>query len=250
MHTRVRHSAGLLAAGAAIGLLVAAGWFATGYLGDDDFSPAPVASLTFVAPVADTLQYAMLSTGLSLSFGIVLVAGIVIGSLITSLVTRRFRLEGFVSARHMLRSLTGAALMGVGGAMAYGCTVGQGLTGVSTLALPSFIAVVGYMGGTAARPARRAARAARWRRPSRCSLHGLRHDADLRRQRAVHRTFVGDLEQLLALFVVECALDRDLAVDLVEPAFPGFTLRAVLGVNLGVFQRTATRSSGSDLRSA
>ena len=106
-----------------------------------------MASLTFVAPVADTLQYAMLSTGLSLSFGIVLVAGIVIGSLITSLVTHRFQLEGFVSARNMLRSLTGAALMGVGGAMAYGCTVGQGLTGVSTLALPSFIAVVGYMGG-------------------------------------------------------------------------------------------------------
>ena len=49
---------GVLAAGAAIGLLVAAGWFVTGYLGDDDFSPAPVASLTFVAPVADTLQYA------------------------------------------------------------------------------------------------------------------------------------------------------------------------------------------------
>ena len=144
---RLRPAAGVLAAGAAIGLLVAAGWFATGYLGDDDFSPAPVASLTFVAPAADTLQYVMLSTGLQLNFGVVLVAGIVAGSLITALVTRRFRLEGFVSARHMLRSLTGAALMGAGGAMAYGCTVGQGLTGVSTLALPSFIAVVGYMGG-------------------------------------------------------------------------------------------------------
>ena len=144
---RLRPAAGVLAAGAAIGLLVAAGWFATGYLGDDDFSPAPVASLTFVAPAADTLQYVMLSTGLQLNFGIVLVAGIVVGSLVTALVTRRFRLEGFVSARHMLRSLTGAALMGAGGAMAYGCTVGQGLTGVSTLALPSFIAVVGYMGG-------------------------------------------------------------------------------------------------------
>ncbi len=47
----------------------------------------------------------------------------------------------------MLRSLSGAALMGAGGAMAYGCTVGQGLTGLSTLALPSFIAVVGYLGG-------------------------------------------------------------------------------------------------------
>jgi uncharacterized membrane protein YedE/YeeE len=144
---RLRPAAGLLAAGAAIGLLVTAGWFATGTLGDDDFSPAPVASLTFVAPAADTLQYLMLSTGLQLNFGIALVAGIVIGSLVMALVTRRFRLEGFVSARHMLRSLTGAALMGAGGAMAYGCTVGQGLTGVSTLALPSFIAVAGYMGG-------------------------------------------------------------------------------------------------------
>ena len=144
---RVRHAAGVLTAGAAIGLLVAAGWFVTGYLGDDDFSPAPVASLTFVAPAADTLQYLMLSTGLQLSFGIVVVSGIVLGSLVTALVTRRFRLEGYTSPRHMLRSLSGAALMGAGGAMAYGCTVGQGLTGLSTLALPSFIAVVGYLGG-------------------------------------------------------------------------------------------------------
>jgi len=147
VHARLRQSAGLLAAGAIIGLLVSAGWFATGYLGDDDFNPAPVASLTFVAPAADTLQYVMLATGLQLNFGIALVAGIVVGSFATALVTRRFRLEGFVSAHHMLRSLTGAALMGAGGAMAYGCTVGQGLTGVSTLALPSFIAVAGYMGG-------------------------------------------------------------------------------------------------------
>lgn len=144
---RVRHAAGVLTAGAAIGLLVAAGWFVTGYLGDDDFSAAPVASLTFVAPAADTLQYLMLSTGLQASFGIVVVSGIVLGSLVTALVTRRFRLEGYASPRHMLRSLSGAALMGAGGAMAYGCTVGQGLTGLSTLALPSFIAVVGYLGG-------------------------------------------------------------------------------------------------------
>ena len=74
---RLRGSWRLIAAGVAVGLLVGAGWAVTGYLGDDDFSPVPVASLTFVAPVADTLQYAMLSTGLSLSFGIVLVVGIV-----------------------------------------------------------------------------------------------------------------------------------------------------------------------------
>ena len=54
--------------------LVAGGWFATGYLGADDFNPAPVTSLTFVAPIADTVQYAMLSTGLTLNFGIAMVA--------------------------------------------------------------------------------------------------------------------------------------------------------------------------------
>jgi hypothetical protein len=134
----------------AVGLLIAAGWFATGYLGADDFSPAPVASLTFVAPTADTVQYVMLSTALPLSFGIALVAGTLAGSFVTALLSHRFELEGYGSTRQLLRSIAGAALMGSGGAMAYGCTVGQGLTGLSTLALPSFLAVAGIVAGAAA----------------------------------------------------------------------------------------------------
>src|SRR5882757_2959509 len=131
---------GLIAAGVAVGLLVTAGWFATGYLGADDFNPAPVTSLTFIAPIADAVQYAMLSTGLTLNFGITMVAGVFAGSLATALATGRFQLEGFSSPRHMLRSIGGAALMGAGGVMAFGCSVGQGLTGLSTLALASFVA--------------------------------------------------------------------------------------------------------------
>jgi uncharacterized protein len=149
-HAPFLRSRGQIAAGVAVGLLVAAGWFATGYLGADDFSPTAVTSLTFIAPIADSVQYAMLSTGLSLNFGIVAVAGVVAGSLATALVTRRFHWEGFNSPRHMLRSIGGAALMGAGGAMAYGCSIGQGLTGLSTLALPSFVAVGGILLGTAA----------------------------------------------------------------------------------------------------
>jgi uncharacterized membrane protein YedE/YeeE len=72
------------------------------------------------------------------------------GSLVTALATRRFRLESFTSPRQMVRSIAGAALMGAGGAMAYGCSIGQGLTGLSTLALPSFVAVAGILLGTAA----------------------------------------------------------------------------------------------------
>jgi uncharacterized membrane protein YedE/YeeE len=149
-HMPFRRSPGQIAAGLVVGALIAAGWCATGYLGADDFNPTPVTSLTFIAPIADALQYAMLSTGLTLNFGIATVGGVFAGSLVTALVTKRFHLEGFQSPRHMLRSAFGAALMGTGGVMAFGCSIGQGLTGLSTLALASFVAVGGILLGTAA----------------------------------------------------------------------------------------------------
>lgn len=149
-HAPFRKASWLIAASVAIGLLIPAAWFATGYLGTDPFNPAPVGSLTFVAPSADSLQYVMFSTGSTLSFGVVVVAGVLLGSFATAVVTRRFAFEGYTSARHMLRSIGGAALMGSGGAMAYGCTIGQGLTGLSTLALPSAVAGTGILLGAAA----------------------------------------------------------------------------------------------------
>ncbi|MBR1127215.1 YeeE/YedE family protein [Bradyrhizobium iriomotense] len=149
-HPAFRRSPGQIVAGAIVGFLVAGGWYVTGYLGADDFNPVPVTSLTFIAPIADALQYAMLSTGLTLNFGIATVAGVFAGSLVTALATGRFKLEGYSSPRHMLRSGTGAALMGIGGVMAFGCSIGQGLTGMSTLALGSFVAVAGILLGTAA----------------------------------------------------------------------------------------------------
>ena len=145
-----RRSLGQIAAGVTIGILIAAGWYASGYLGADDFNPTPVVSLTFIAPIADALQYVMLSTGSTLNFGIVTVFGVFAGSLVTALLTGRFHLEGYQSPRHMLRSAGGAALMGTGGVMAFGCSIGQGLTGLSTLAPASFVAVAGIMLGTAA----------------------------------------------------------------------------------------------------
>ena len=148
-HAPFRRSFGQMIAGVAIGLLIAAGWYATGHLGADDFNPVPVASLTFVAPIADSLQYVMLSTGSTLNFGIATIGGVFAGSLVTALLTGRFEFEGYRSPKHMLRSAGGAALMGIGGVMAFGCTIGQGLTGISTLALASFIAVAGILSGSA-----------------------------------------------------------------------------------------------------
>ena len=145
-----RKSPGQIVAGLIVGLLVAGGWYATGYLGADDFNPVPVTSLTFIAPIADALQYVMLSTGSTLNFGIVTVFGVFAGSLVTAIATGRFQLEGYRSPQHMLRSASGAALMGAGGVMAFGCSVGQGLTGLSTLSLSSFIAIAGIMLGAGA----------------------------------------------------------------------------------------------------
>src|SRR6202022_1399214 len=144
-HGSFRRSWGQVAAG----ILGAAGWYVTGYLGGDDFNPTPVTSLTFIAPIADALQYVMLSTGSTLNFGIATVGGVFAGSLVTALLTGRFHWEGYQSPRHMLRSPGGAALMGAGGVMAYGCSIGQGLTGLSTLALASFVAVAGFFLGPA-----------------------------------------------------------------------------------------------------
>lgn len=149
-HAPFRKSPGQIVAGLIVGLLVAGGWYATGYLGADDFNPVPVTSLTFIAPIADALQYVMLSTGSTLNFGIVTVFGVFAGSLVTAIATGRFQLEGYRSPQHMLRSASGAALMGAGGVMAFGCSVGQGLTGLSTLSLSSFIAIAGIMLGAGA----------------------------------------------------------------------------------------------------
>ena len=145
-----RGDAAFLAGGAAIGLLVAAGWYATGVPGFDDFEPAPLASLTFVAPVGETIQYAMLATGMRPSFGVAVVAGVFAGAFVTALATRTARLEGFASPQAMLRSMAGGALMGVGGALALGCSIGQGLTGLSTLAPASFVAAGGILAGARA----------------------------------------------------------------------------------------------------
>lgn len=136
-----------LTGGAIIGLLIVAGWLITGWLGADDFDPMPVTSLTFIAPVGDTIQYVMISTGMSMRFGIAVVSGVIIGSLLTALARGQHRLEGFESAGQMSRYIAGGILMGIGGALALGCSIGQGLTGLSTLAYSSMVSALAIVVG-------------------------------------------------------------------------------------------------------
>ena len=105
-----------------------------------------------MAPLAFSLELLMLWTdkSLHLSFGIASVLGIVAGSAAYALATKKFRWEGFASMTDLRNQLVGAVLMGFGGVTALGCTIGQGLSGVSTLAIGSFIALAGIVAGCVA----------------------------------------------------------------------------------------------------
>ncbi len=107
-------------------------------------------SFTFINPLGQTLGYVV--SGFKhemLTFGVMAVFGVIAGSLAWSLVSKSFRIEWFASGKDFISHIAGAALMGFGGVLALGCTVGQGITGVSTLALGSFIALFAFIAGSA-----------------------------------------------------------------------------------------------------
>ena len=153
-----------LLAGLGVGAIIAAVWWVSGrfgYVSEDPntLQEAFVAtnsqrmeSLSFVAPVAYTLDWLMFFSDKAklLTIGIVSVAGVVVGSAAHSLLAKSFRWEGFRDAGDTASHLVGALLMGVGGVTALGCTIGQGLSGLSTLSLGSFVAVAAIIGGAVA----------------------------------------------------------------------------------------------------
>ncbi|MCW8917018.1 MAG: YeeE/YedE family protein [Magnetovibrio sp.] len=130
-----------------IGLLVPTGWYITGVLGADDFEPTPLFSFTFVAPSAESIQYLMTYTGSTINFGISAVGGVIVGSFLMAIMTKSFHIEAFSGADDMKSHMFGAVMMGIGGVLALGCTIGQGLTGMSTLALGSLIALASIIAG-------------------------------------------------------------------------------------------------------
>jgi uncharacterized membrane protein YedE/YeeE len=146
--------------GAVIGAIVVAAWYLSGHLGFGEnpetleqvyfaTNSRTLESMSFVAPAAYSLELLMLWTDKSLhaSFGIATLLGVLLGSAAYALASRTFRWEGFASLEDLGRQLIGAMLMGFGGVTAQGCTIGQGVSGVSTLALGSFIALAGILSG-------------------------------------------------------------------------------------------------------
>ena len=151
-----------LLSGAVVGLAVVAGWYLTGgplgqswkeyaEMATDIPSRVQVQSYTFVSPLGDTLRYLLDPLKLSLvNFGVVALAGVITGSFIYAVATKNFRVEWFASAADFVNHAIGGVLMGIGGVLSMGCTVGQAITGMSTLAIGSMLTFVAIVIGAAA----------------------------------------------------------------------------------------------------
>jgi hypothetical protein len=163
--------------GLVVGLAIVAAWYVTSnalidldgeayslraYAQEWDFlaesaegKPADTASLapqsfTFINPMGQSLEYA--ATGFKsayVTFGVMALGGVILGSLLWALISKGFRIEWFASVRDFVNHLVGAILMGFGGVLGMGCTIGQGVTGISALALGSFITFIGIVLGSA-----------------------------------------------------------------------------------------------------
>lgn len=148
--------------GIVLGLVIVAAWYVTGHMG---YAENPdtlemtfmgtashlAESFSFVAPSAYTIEYLGYWTDVSnvITFSVSAAWGVVLGSLLYALISKSFRWEYFTSAKDLTSHIIGAMLMGFGGITAVGCTIGQGLSGVSTLSLGSFVALASIIAGSA-----------------------------------------------------------------------------------------------------
>jgi uncharacterized membrane protein YedE/YeeE len=147
--------------GILIGVCIAAGWITTGWLGFIEEHPNTLEraylvtntrgpeSLTFVAPLAYSLEILLYWSDRSqvVTFSVATVLGTVLGAAAAALISKRFSWQGFASTQDLAQHLAGATLMGVGGVVALGCTIGHGLSGLSLLALGSFVSVASILVG-------------------------------------------------------------------------------------------------------
>jgi uncharacterized membrane protein YedE/YeeE len=148
--------------GTVVGLVIVAGWYVTGHLGygenpetlENTFfatNSHAIESLSFVAPVGYALELLMLWSDKSLgfTFGIAAVLGIIAGSFAYATASRTFRWEGLAGTEDTANHIVGGVLMGFGGVTALGCTIGQGITGFSTLAIGSIVSFLAIVAGSA-----------------------------------------------------------------------------------------------------
>jgi hypothetical protein len=132
-----------------VGIAVISGWAGSYWVVSNSFTPMPVVSHSFSAPVGETLLYAMTGSARAPSFAVGSVAGVAVGAFIGSLIKGHFRWEACEDPRELRRQITGAALMGAGAVIALGCTIGQGVSAFSVLAFSAPVVFLSIIAGAA-----------------------------------------------------------------------------------------------------
>jgi uncharacterized membrane protein YedE/YeeE len=148
-------------AGLVVGLVVIVGWYITGGpmgaawqdyadLSTEIPSRVNVQSFTFISPMGDSVRYLLSPTNFTLiNFGVMALTGVILGSFLYAVLFRKFRIEWFASGSDFVNHAVGGVLMGIGGVLSMGCTIGQAVTGISTLALGSILTFLAIIFGSA-----------------------------------------------------------------------------------------------------
>ena len=136
-----------LALGVLIGIVTVVGWMTTSILLMDEFDPLPVQSAAFTLPWSDTLFWFVASTSIPAGFGVGFIGGVLAGSFLSASLRGELALLSFETPGQTLRYGTGGALMGVGGVLAGGCTVGAGLSGGAMLSISALLALASIVSG-------------------------------------------------------------------------------------------------------
>lgn len=131
-----------IGAGILIGTVITFGWWATTFVAAHSFEPVQIEAGSFVVPVGDTIMQLITYTGTWPDYGVGLIAGTLMGAVAAALWNRDIRWEACDDARELGRHILGGTLMGIGGVFSMGCTVGQGITGFSTLAISAPIVML------------------------------------------------------------------------------------------------------------
>ncbi|MFC4667035.1 YeeE/YedE family protein [Seohaeicola nanhaiensis] len=132
-----------------VAVAIVSGWAGTAWVQAHGFAATPVVSHSFSAPVGETILFAMTGSARPLSFAVGSVAGVWLGAFAGSLMQGRFRWEACEDPRELRRQIIGAAIMGAGAVIALGCTVGQGLSAMSVLALSAPLTICAIFAGAA-----------------------------------------------------------------------------------------------------
>lgn len=135
--------------GALVGLAITSGWIGTSWVATHGFNVQPVQSHTFSAPLGETILFLMTASGGGLSFGVASVFGVLAGAFCGSLIKGHFRWEACEDPRELKRQILGAACMGFGAVLAFGCTVGQGISAFSVLSLSAPVTFAAIFAGAA-----------------------------------------------------------------------------------------------------